>query len=92
MNTVQSSLNQIGNTVKTGTDLFLENISRSPLMIGFAVLMINLGGRYLAGDITQYDEKVLNNKVMKKLTIFAIVAGAILFFVYYFDFFSYFVT
>jgi hypothetical protein len=37
-----------------------------------AVLVINLGGRYLTTDITRYDEKVLNNKIMKKLTIFSI--------------------
>ena len=51
---------------------FLENISKSPALIGLAVLVINLGGRYLTSDITRYDEKVLNNKIMKKLTIFSI--------------------
>ena len=51
---------------------FLESISKSPALIGLAVLVINLGGRYLTTDITRYDEKVLNNKVMKKLTIFSI--------------------
>jgi hypothetical protein len=51
---------------------FLESISKSPALIGLAVLVINLGGRYLTTDITRYDEKVLNNKIMKKLTIFSI--------------------
>jgi hypothetical protein len=51
---------------------FLDGISKSPALIGLAVLVINLGGRYLTTDITRYDEKVLNNKVMKKLTIFSI--------------------
>ena len=68
MNTV----GQIQNTIKSGTDAILDNIGKSPVMIGLAVLMINLGGRYLASDINQYDEKVLNNKFMKKLTIFSI--------------------
>jgi hypothetical protein len=49
-----------------------DNISKSPAMIGIAVLIINLGGRFLANDINRYDEKVLNNKLMKKLTIFSI--------------------
>lgn len=49
-----------------------DNISKSPAMIGIAVLIINLGGRFLANDINRYDEKVLNNKIMKKLTIFSI--------------------
>jgi hypothetical protein len=49
-----------------------DNISKSPVMIGIAVLIINLGGRFLANDINRYDEKVLNNKLMKKLTIFSI--------------------
>ena len=49
-----------------------DNISKSPAMIGVAVLIINLGGRFLANDINRYDEKVLNNKIMKKLTIFSI--------------------
>ncbi len=51
---------------------FMDNVSKSPAMIGLAVLIINLGGRYLATDISRYDEKVLNNKIMKKLTIFSI--------------------
>ena len=58
--------------VKNNVGDFLDIISRSPIMIGFAVLVINLGGRFLAGDINRYDEKVLNNKIMRKLTIFAI--------------------
>ena len=66
---IPQNLNQV---IKSGTDNFLDSISKSPAMIGLAVLMINLGGRYLATDITQYDEKVLNNKIMKKLTIFSI--------------------
>ena len=45
-----------------------DNISKSPAMIGVAVLIINLGGRFLANDINRYDEKVLNNKIMKKTT------------------------
>jgi hypothetical protein len=63
---------QLETEVKSGVTDFLDIISRSPIMIGFAVLVINLGGRFLAGDINRYDEKVLNNKIMKKLTIFAI--------------------
>jgi hypothetical protein len=58
--------------VKNNVGDFLDMISKSPIMIGFAVLVINLGGRFLAGDINRYDEKVLNNKIMRKLTIFAI--------------------
>lgn len=63
---------QFETQLKTGVDGILEKISKSPIMIGLAVLMINLSGRYLATDITLYDEKVLNNKFMKKITIFSI--------------------
>jgi hypothetical protein len=59
-------------TVKNNVGDIFDSISRSPVMIGFAVLTINLCGRFLANDITRYDEKVLNNKLMKKLTIFSI--------------------
>jgi hypothetical protein len=62
-------MNNINQQIENG---FLDKLSKSPIMIGIAVLMINLSGRYLANDITQYDEKVLNNKFMKKLTIFSI--------------------
>jgi hypothetical protein len=41
-------------------------------MIGIAVLLINMGGRFIATDMTRYDEKLLNNAFMKKLTIFSI--------------------
>jgi hypothetical protein len=58
--------------VKNNVGDIFDSISRSPVMIGFAVLTINLSGRFLANDITRYDEKVLNNKLMKKLTIFSI--------------------
>ena len=58
--------------VKSNVGDIFDSISRSPVMIGFAVLTINLSGRFLANDITRYDEKVLNNKLMKKLTIFSI--------------------
>lgn len=60
------------NSGTTTADGFLDTISKNPAMIGLAVLIINLGGRYLTNDITRYDEKVLNNKIMKKLTIFSI--------------------
>lgn len=66
------NINSFETTLRNGTDSLLEKISKSPAMIGLAVLIINLGGRYIATDITQYDEKVLNNKFMKKLTIFSI--------------------
>ena len=51
------------------TDGWLDQISRSPIMIGIAVLLINMGGRFIANDMTRYDEKLLNNAFMKKLTI-----------------------
>lgn len=54
------------------SDGWLDVISKSPAMIGIAVLLINMGGRYIANDITRYDEKFLNNRFMKKLTIFSI--------------------
>lgn len=70
MQSLQPSLMSANAAAMSGG--FLENISKSPALIGLAVLVINLGGRYLTTDITRYDEKVLNNKIMKKLTIFSI--------------------
>jgi hypothetical protein len=59
-------------SLQNNVEGLFDNISKSPAMIGIAVLIINLGGRFLANDINRYDEKVLNNKIMKKLTIFSI--------------------
>jgi hypothetical protein len=59
-------------TTSINSDGWLDWISKSPAMIGIAVLLINMGGRYIANDITRYDEKFLNNRFMKKLTIFSI--------------------
>ena len=59
-------------TIKNNAGDLMDTISKSPIMIGLAVLIINLGGRFLVSDINRYDEMVLNNKLMKKLTIFAI--------------------
>ncbi len=58
--------------IKSSLDSALDFVSKSPIMIGLCVLIINLGGRFLVNDVTRYDEKVLNNRFMKKLTIFAI--------------------
>jgi hypothetical protein len=58
--------------IRSSLDAFFDELGKSPIMIGVAVLMINLGGRFIANDLTRYDEKVLNNKIVKKLTIFAI--------------------
>jgi hypothetical protein len=59
-------------TLKNNTGDLIDTISKSPVMIGLAVLIINLGGRFLVSDINRYDEMVLNNKIVKKLTIFSI--------------------
>jgi hypothetical protein len=41
-------------------------------MLGFAILLVNVGGRFTLSDINKYDEKLLSSSLIKKLTIFCI--------------------
>ena len=58
--------------VTDGLTIFLESISKSPIMLGFAILLVNVGGRFTLSDINKYDEKLLSSSLIKKLTIFCI--------------------
>lgn len=58
--------------VTDGLTIFLENASKSPIMLGFAILLVNVGGRFTLTDINKYDEKLLSSSLIKKLTIFCI--------------------
>lgn len=58
--------------VTDGLTIFLENVSKSPIMLGFAILLVNVGGRFTLTDINKYDEKLLTTSLIKKLTIFCI--------------------
>lgn len=58
--------------VTDGFTIFLEKASKSPFMLGFAILLVNVGGRFTLSDINKYDEKLLSSSLIKKLTIFCI--------------------
>jgi hypothetical protein len=58
--------------VTDGLTIFLDSISKSPIMLGFAILLVNVGGRFTLSDINKYDEKLLSSSLIKKLTIFCI--------------------
>ena len=68
------NLSQLPQTdiLKDEITLFLENIAKSPIMLGIAILLVNLGGKYITADLTKYDEKLLTNKIIKKITLFCI--------------------
>ena len=58
--------------VTDGLTIFIDGISKSPIMLGFAILLVNVGGRFTLSDINKYDEKLLSSSLIKKLTIFCI--------------------
>ena len=48
----------------------LNTFAGSKLFIGFSMLAMNYGSRYVVGDITKYHEAVLNHPVTKKIVLF----------------------
>jgi uncharacterized membrane protein (DUF485 family) len=45
-------------------------INTSPYFSGIALLMLNLGSRYIIGDLGEFHQKVLTTEIVKKFVIF----------------------
>lgn len=48
-------------------------LSNSPTFMGFSVLMINLGSKYVIADITDFQKEILSMKLTKTLVLFCMV-------------------
>jgi hypothetical protein len=54
-------------------DSFIMGINGSPYFIGFMMLMLNLGGRFIGLELTQGQEKFLQNVWVRRVLIFIVL-------------------
>ena len=64
--------------IKTGSKSFsyvnsyLQNVNSSKISIGIAMIMFNLGSKYIIMDISKNQEQFLKNIIIRRLTLFCI--------------------
>ena len=51
---------------------FLTNINSSKITIGIAMIMFNLGSKYIIMDISKNQEQFFKNIIIRRLTLFCI--------------------
>jgi hypothetical protein len=54
-------------------DLLMQSINTSPYFIGIMMLLLNLGGRFLALEISKEQEKFLSQPWVRRFFLFAIL-------------------
>ena len=53
--------------------VYLKNINESKLMVGFAMILLNIGTRYIDLKFTKTQEQMLRNSISREILIFAVV-------------------
>ena len=48
----------------------MEALAANKLFVGFAILIMNIGSRFVIMDVGKTHEKLLNNELVKKLVVF----------------------
>lgn len=51
---------------------FLSSLSTNKMFVGLAMILMNVGSRYVVGDITPLQEKILASSLVKPLVVFCI--------------------
>jgi hypothetical protein len=54
-------------------DMIIGNINSNPYFIGLMMLLLNLGGRFVAMEMTQGQEKFFQNPWVRRMLIFTIL-------------------
>ena len=54
-------------------DVLMSSINTNPYFIGLMMLLLNLGGRFLALEITKEQEKFLSQPLVRRFFLFAIL-------------------
>ena len=60
-------------TVAESISTSLQNMSSDPYIIGFAMILLNLGGRFMALSVTPAQEAFLQNTFVRPLLLFAVM-------------------
>jgi hypothetical protein len=61
------------NVYKNISDVYLNNINTSKLLIGITMIMLNVGSKYVDFKFTKGQEKLLREGLAREILIFAIV-------------------
>ena len=65
--------NQEPETFSDSLLVSIQNINMNPYLLGFAYIMLNLGGRFMVLSVTPAQEAFLQNIVFRPLLLFAIM-------------------
>lgn len=49
----------------------LELLNNDKIIWGVTMLLMNIGSKYIMGDISEVSEKIMKNEIVKKLVIFS---------------------
>lgn len=53
-----------------GVSVFLTEFANSKLFVGFTMLVMNLGSRYIMADMTQAQQSLMASEIAKKFIVF----------------------
>lgn len=65
--------NQIGGALGESLLLSIHDINMNPYILGFAYILLNLGGRFMVLSVSPAQEAFLQNIVFRPLLLFAIM-------------------
>jgi hypothetical protein len=63
----------IGATVANPLDILMAGVNSNPYFIGIMMLLLNLGGRFLALEISKDQEKFLSHPFVRRFFLFAVL-------------------
>ena len=52
--------------------MFLDIVNNSKISAGLALLMLNVGAKYVQGDMGRVHDKILSNEYVKKIIVFCL--------------------
>jgi len=50
----------------------LENINDNKYFIGFMMILVNIGSRFIIGELSDSQKKLINDKLLRRLFIFGV--------------------
>lgn len=63
----------LGSAVANPLDVVMASVNSNPYFIGLMMLLLNLGGRFLALEISKDQEKFLSHPVVRRFFLFAVL-------------------
>jgi hypothetical protein len=63
----------LGSAVANPLDIVMASVNSNPYFIGLMMLLLNLGGRFLALEISKEQEKFLSHPVVRRFFLFAVL-------------------